>query len=83
MKIPFGKAELTLSEKGLITDITFDDKSVFPAGRASFLVRTFMQNAPADILRVSLEGCRLTCFFENVQDTVSLLLTPRDRKSVV
>ncbi len=82
MKIPFGKAELTLSEKGLITDIAFDDKTVFPTGRASFLVRGFMQNTPADILQVSLEGRRLTCSFENVQDTVSLLITPKEEYTV-
>lgn len=82
MKIPFGKAELTLSEQGLITDITFEGGSIFPAGQVSFLVRAFTDGSPVEISRVRLENSRLVCRFEGVQEPVSLLITQEEDYTV-
>lgn len=82
MKIAFGKAELTLSEKGLITDITFHGSSVFPAGLTSCLIRAFAGNRPMEVRHVSLEKDCLTFFFEDVPDTVSLLITQKEAYTV-
>ena len=82
MKIAFGKAELTLSEKGLITDITFHGSSIFPAGRTSCLIRVFADNNPMEIRRASLENGCLTFSFEGVPDTVSLLITQKGEYTV-
>ena len=35
MRIKFGRSELVMDEKGMITDITFDRESVFPQGQPS------------------------------------------------
>lgn len=72
MVIKFGESELTLSEQGLITDITYRQKSVFPGGQLSYLIRLFRDGQPCEIRKVSLEGDVLTYCFEGTEDRVSL-----------
>ncbi|HBA47682.1 MAG TPA: hypothetical protein DCZ91_07750, partial [Lachnospiraceae bacterium] len=60
MVINFGKSELALSPQGMITDITYQQKSVFPEGKTSFLIRLFRDGNPCEIRDVSLDGNLLT-----------------------
>lgn len=72
MIIKFGESELTLSQQGVITDLTFRRFSVFPKGQLSYLIRLFQNNMPCKIRNVSQEDNLLVYYFEEIEDTVSL-----------
>ncbi|MBQ7839344.1 MAG: hypothetical protein IJ390_02495 [Lachnospiraceae bacterium] len=82
MQIKFGKAKLDLSEKGMITDITFCEKSVFPKSQISYLIRLFKNNVPVDIREVTQDGNLLTYCFENTEHTVSVQVTQKEKYAV-
>lgn len=82
MVINFGKSELTLSPQGMITDITYKQKSVFPKGQTSCLIRLFRNNTPCEASDVSLNGNLLTYRFQETEDTVSLTFTCREDYTV-
>lgn len=72
MFIPFGKAKMELSEKGFITDILFEEKSIFPKGQISYLLRMFKKNAPAEAESVFMRDGRLIYRFAGNDGDVKL-----------
>lgn len=82
MVINFGKSKLTLSPQGLITDLTFGQKSVFPKGQQSYLIRLFRNNAPCEISEVSLKDNLLIYRFADTADQVSLQITCKEDYTV-
>ncbi|MCI5650302.1 MAG: hypothetical protein MR332_12930 [Fusicatenibacter sp.] len=82
MRIQFGNANLTLSDKGMITDMMYGEKSVFPKGQISWLIRLFKGNEPVEAREVTQEGNLLTYHFENLEETVSVLVTEKEDYTV-
>ena len=75
MTIKFGKSELTLSQQGMITDITYRQTSVFPKGELSYLIRLFRNGSPCEVSNVSH---LLTYCFKETTDKVSLQFTCKE-----
>lgn len=82
MVISFGKSELVLSPQGMITDITYQQKTVFSVGKPSFLIRLFRNGNPCEIKDVSLDGNLLTYRFQGTEDKVSLQFTCKEDYTV-
>lgn len=82
MRIKFGRSELVMDEKGMITDITFDRESVFPQGQPSCFLRLFKDKEPAAVQSVALEGDCLVYRFEHMEDKVSVAFTVKEDYTV-
>lgn len=82
MRINFGESELVMSEKGMITDITFGEKSIFPQGQPSYFIRLFRDNEPVDMESVTLEGNRLTYSPAHMDEKVSVEFTVKEGYTV-
>ena len=66
----------------MITDITYGQKSVFPEGQTSCLIRLFRNNTPCEARDVRLDGNRLTYRFQGTEDTVSLTVACKEDYTV-
>ena len=83
MRIKFGRSELVMTEKGMITDITFDKESVFPQGQPSCFLRLFKDNEPVAVRSVALEGDCLVYGFEHMEGRVSVAFTVKEDYTVI
>lgn len=84
MEIRIGEAVLELSLNGRITGLSFPEasacsekqerpeKSVFPEGKPSFLIRLFRNGKPEKIRLVEQRDGQLIWHFENMPETVVL-----------
>ena len=82
MKIRIGEAALELSSKGMITDISFPEESVFPEGKPSFLIRLFCNGKPEKIRLVEEQDGLLVWHFEQIPETVSLRVVEKESYTV-
>lgn len=82
MFIQLGKATMELSEKGLITGITYGQKSVFPEGCRSWLIRLFKNREPVEIKEVIQEGELLIYRLGDLGHTVSVRVGEKEGYTV-
>lgn len=82
MIIKFGSAELTLSEKGVITNISFLQNSIFPENQCSYLIRLFKDKNPCEISHIYLKDNLLIYQFTDIEDEVIIKLTSKEDYTV-
>ena len=82
MHIKFGESELMMTEKGIIKDITFREKSIFPQGQLSYLIRLFKENEPVDTESVTLDGNCLTYNLAHTAEKVCVEFTAKEGYTV-